>query len=113
MKKLNLLYLLLFLAVWLIGPYPLAFGQTYDLLLKGGHVIDPKNNIDAQMDVAIKEGRIAIVAKGLNGNDAKKMVDVTGLYITPGLIDLHGHHFHGTEPNKYLSNSFTALPTDG
>jgi dihydroorotase len=82
-------------------------------LIKGGHVIDPKNNIDALMDVAVKDGKIARVAKNIATADAKQVIIAKGLYITPGLIDLHGHHFHGTEPDRYLSNSFTALPPDG
>jgi dihydroorotase len=86
--------------------------QSFDLLIKNGHVIDPKNNIDAVMDVAIQGNRITQVARNINGQ-AKKTVDATGLYVTPGLIDLHGHHFFGTLENRYLSNSFTALPPDG
>jgi len=67
----------------------------YDLLLKGGHVIDPANGLDAKMDVAVLLGRIAAVQKDIPANDAGKVVDVSGLYVTPGLIDIHyhiGHH---------------------
>lgn len=87
--------------------------QSYDMLLKGGHVIDPKNDIDSPMDVAIKDGVIARVAENISLSDAERVVDANGLFVTPGLIDIHSHHFHGTEPNRYLSNSFTALPPDG
>ena len=86
--------------------------QTIDLLIKNGHVIDPKNNIDGVMDVAIQDNKIVQVARNIS-QEAKRVVDATGLYVTPGLIDLHGHHFFGTQPNAYLSNSFTALPPDG
>lgn len=89
-----------------------GYGQTLDLLIRNGHVIDPKNNIDGIMDVAIQGNKIVQVAKNIS-QDAKTVVDATGLYVTPGLIDLHGHHFFGTQPNAYLSNSFTALPPDG
>jgi dihydroorotase len=89
-----------------------AFGQSLDLLIKNGHVIDPKNNIDAVMDVAIVGNKIVEVAKNIT-RESKKVVDATGLFVTPGLIDLHGHHFFGTQPNAYLSNSFTAVPPDG
>lgn len=89
-----------------------VYGQSIDLLIKNGHVIDPKNNIDAVMDIAIQDNKIVEVTKNIN-KEAKKTVDATGLYVTPGLIDLHGHHFFGTQPNAYLSNSFTALPPDG
>jgi dihydroorotase len=89
-----------------------AWGQEVDLIIKGGHVIDPKNGIDAIMDVSIDEGKVLAVAPNL-GADAFRVVDATGMYVVPGLIDLHGHHFHGTVPNQYLSNSYTALPPDG
>ncbi len=86
--------------------------QTIDLLIKNGHVIDAKNRIDGVMDIAIQGNKIIEVAKNIN-KEAKKTIDATGMYVTPGLIDLHGHHFFGTQPNTYLSNSFTALPPDG
>lgn len=63
----------------------------YDLLLKGGHVIDPKNGINRVMDVAVSNGTIAQVAENIAASDAKKTVDVAGLYVTPGLIDIHVH----------------------
>ncbi len=87
--------------------------QQIDMLIKGGHVIDPKNNIDAVMDVAIHDGKIVQVAAGIPRENAFQVVDAQGLYVVPGLIDIHGHHFFGTEPDAYLSNSFTALPPDG
>jgi dihydroorotase len=70
--------------------------QTYDLLLKGGHVIDPRNRINARMDLAVKDGAIAAVHASIPVSDARQTLDVTGLYVTPGLIDLHTHLFHTT-----------------
>ena len=87
--------------------------QDLDLLINDGHVIDPKNGIDAVMDVGIVDGRIAEVAPAISAARAATVVDATGLFVTPGLIDLHAHLFHGTEPDSYLSNSFTSLPPDG
>ncbi|MCC6390525.1 MAG: hypothetical protein IT167_07970 [Bryobacterales bacterium] len=78
----------IFLFVW---TAMLAFGQPYDLLLKGGHVIDPANNIDAIRDVAIARGKIARVAADIPAGQARRTVDVQRLYVTPGLIDLHTH----------------------
>ncbi len=79
----------------LILPIPLLASfltaQPFDLLLKGGHVIDPKNNIDRLMDVAVSSGKIARVAANIDPKESKKVVDASGLYVTPGLIDLHGH----------------------
>jgi len=63
----------------------------YDLLLKGGHVIDPKNGVDGPMDVAIAGGKIARVAPDISSAEAGKTVDATGLYVAPGLIDIHAH----------------------
>ena len=63
----------------------------YDLLLKGGHVIDPKNRIDRVMDVAVSNGKIARVAENIPASAAAKTIDVARLYVTPGLIDLHAH----------------------
>ena len=78
---------------------------AYDLLLRGGHVIDAKNHTDAVMDVAIKDGKIAKVAAGLKASDAIKTIDVKGLYVTPGLIDLHTHNYVGTgERNSYAGD---------
>ncbi len=86
---------------------PLGFGQTqYDLLLQGGHVIDPKNHISAVRDVAILNGRIAAVAEHLDPSAAVKTVDVSGLYVSPGLVDIHVHVFTGTgERNSYAGDN--------
>jgi dihydroorotase len=73
----------------------IAFAQEYDLLLKGGHVIDPKNKISGRRDVAIKDGRIAAVEANLAAAKAAKTVDLTGLYVTPGLVDIHVHVYAG------------------
>ena len=86
--------------------------QTVDILIKNGHVIDPKNNIDAIMDVAIVKNKISEIASKIS-KPALKTIDATGMYVVPGLIDIHGHHYFGTEPDKYLSDSYTALPPDG
>src|ERR1041384_7490804 len=69
----------------------------YDLLLKGGHVLDPKNGVDAVRDVAIRDGKIAAVAANISPGAAAKSIDVSGLYVTPGLVDIHAHVFWGTK----------------
>ena len=66
----------------------------YDLLLKGAHVIDPKNNINQPMDLAIADGKVAAVAANLEASRARKTIDLKGLYLTPGLVDLHTHLFN-------------------
>jgi dihydroorotase len=82
-----------------------AQAQTprYDLLLKGGHVIDPANGIDRVMDVAISGGKIAAVAANVPASDAGKVVDVSGLYVTPGLIDIHAHVGRGGVPLNWFA----------
>lgn len=87
--------------------------QTIDILLKGGHVIDPKNNIDTKMDVAIKDNKILRVAPDIPVKDAAKVIDVTGMYVTPGLIDMHVHAFCGNDPGSYIADGWDALPPDG
>jgi dihydroorotase len=74
----------------------LAAAQQHDVLLKGGHVIDPRNNVDGVMDVAVYQGRISRVAANIPTSDARRVVNVTGLYVSPGLIDLHTHLYHTT-----------------
>src|ERR687887_1048641 len=66
----------------------MAQSVRYDLLLKGGHVIDPANQLDQVLDVAVSRGKIAAVEANIPANEAGKVVDVTGLYVTPGLIDI-------------------------
>ena len=70
--------------------------SPYDLLLKGGHVIDPKNRIDGPMDVAIQDGKVAAVERAIDPSRARKTIEVRGLYVTPGLVDIHVHVFHTT-----------------
>ena len=84
---------------------PNAEGQTprYDLLLKGGHVIDPANHLDENFDVAVSGGKIAAVEKGISADQAGKVVDVSGLFVTPGLIDIHAHVGHGGAPLNWFA----------
>ena len=91
----------------LIGMASCAFGQpAYDLLLQGGHVIDSKNGISAVRDVAIKDGSIAAVGAHLDPAAALKVVNVAGLYVTPGLVDIHVHVYAGTgERASYAGDS--------
>ena len=87
--------------------------QTYDVLLKGGHVIDTKNSINELMDIGIADGIIIKVAKNISANTSKHLIDVTGLYVTPGLIDMHGHVFMGNDLDAYIANGPTSVMPDG
>jgi len=86
-----------------------TMGQTplrYDLLLKGGHVVDGRNNLDAVQDVAIKGGKIASVAASIAPAEAAKVIDVSGLYVAPGLVDMHVHVFHTSLiPNAWAGDN--------
>ncbi|NDD62636.1 MAG: amidohydrolase/deacetylase family metallohydrolase [Acidobacteria bacterium] len=85
-----------FLFLTLIFSSPILAQARYDLLIRGGHVIDPKNKIDGPSDVAIKDGAIAAVGKSIDPGLATKVVDASGLYVTPGLVDMHVHLYTGT-----------------
>lgn len=88
-----------------------AFAQpTYDIVLKGGHVIDPKNKISAVRDVAIKDGVIAAVAANIPAAQARKLINVAGLYVTPGLIDLHAHVYAGSEGKGLAGGQSSIYP---
>lgn len=102
----------LFLFLFLFPDFA-AQAQQIDILLKGGHVVDPKNGIDSQMDVAITDGKIVRVAPDISADSTSLLLDVRGLYVTPGIVDIHGHHYHGTERYRGYSNGFNSLPPDG
>jgi len=107
MKNFKLLFLML---VLMSGS---LLAQSYDIVIKGGHIIDPVNNIDKVMDLAIKGGKIAAIKKNIPNAQTKKVIDASGLIVSPGLIDMHTHNFFGTEHNRYLANSYQAVPPDG
>src|SRR5436190_10916654 len=84
----------------------------YDLLLQGGHVIDARNRISGRRDVAIKDGKIAAVVEKIDPKEALKTVDVGGLYVAPGLVDIHTHTYTGTgERGSYAGDN--SVPPDG
>ena len=69
--------------------------MAYDLILKGGHVIDPSQHLDGVMDVAFAGGKVAAVGVNLKADAASVSRRVDGQYVTPGLIDLHTHVYWG------------------
>ena len=101
-------------AVAAAGAVPPVAGQEpqYDLLVRGGHVIDPANGRDGVMDVAIADGKIAAVEARIDPARARRVADASGMYVVPGLIDIHAHVFYGTADNAYLSGGPTAAQPD-
>ena len=74
-----------------IGRVPRLFAAKYDVLIRGGRVVDPAQRIDAVRDIAIAGGKIAELGSNLAAGDAADVVDATGKIVTPGLIDIHVH----------------------
>jgi len=90
-----------------------AMSQTYTIVIKGGHLIDPKNNIDEIYDIAINNGKVVKVAKNIAKEEGKQVVDAKGFYVIPGLIDIHTHVFQGTNPDQQYMNGPSAITPDG
>ena len=82
------------------------------ICIQNGRVIDPANGLDQLLNIHIENGKIASVDTAHSKN-ADITIDASGLLVCPGLIDIHSHHFYGTEHNHYLSNGFYAVPPDG
>src|SRR6202011_2950691 len=78
--------------------------------LKGGHVVDGKNKLSAVRDVAIKDGKIAAVAANIDAARALKTVDVPGLYVSPGLVDIHVHVYAGTGEKASYAGDLSVYP---
>ena len=68
---------------------------TFDLLIRGGTLVDPARGISAKRDLAFRDGAVAAVAESLAGSEATEVIDAAGALVTPGLIDLHAHVYHG------------------
>jgi dihydroorotase len=107
--KINLLLILLILCI----STGITKSQNFDIVIKGGHVIDPKNNLDDILDIAIKDGKIALVAKNIESAEGKKVIQAGEMYVTPGIIDMHVHVFHGTETSNDYMNGPNAVAPDG
>ena len=69
--------------------------QAYDTLIVGGEVVDPAAGLEGRLDVAIRDGKIAEVAPGLDRSAAREVIDAAGRIVTPGLVDLHTHVYWG------------------
>lgn len=100
------------IAVILLSVTCIVNAQSYSTVIKGGHVIDPKNNIDGIMDIAINDGKIALVAIIIDAKEGKQVIDAKDMYVTPGLIDIHVHVFYGTRYGQALMNGQSSVSPD-
>src|SRR5687768_8973528 len=100
------------LLTFLINGWQISIAQSYALVIKGGHVIDAKNNIDEVMDIAVSDGKIVRVAKNIDEVKGAQVINAKGLYVTPGLIDAHVHVFYGSDPDRGYSNGPLAVIPD-
>jgi dihydroorotase len=73
-------------------------GQPYDLLIRGGRVVDPSQNLSAETDVAIRQGKVARVAANIAESEARQVLDARKMIVTPGLVDVHVHVYDGVAP---------------
>lgn len=106
-------YVRMILLGLVVGLVPVvAAAQPYDLLLKGGHMVDPKNDINGPMDIAIEDELIARVAPDIPASEAIKVIDASGLYVAPGLIDVHAHVFFGSKPGSGFAGGTSSVSPD-
>ncbi len=89
----------------------------YDLLISGGEVVDPGSGLSGMLDVAVRDGKIAAVESGIQSSQAAQVIDASGTFVTPGLIDLHTHvywgsTFWGIEPDPVTARSGTTTWLD-
>lgn len=106
--KTNILLYLTFLLLMINS----LSAQTYNIVIKGGQVIDPKNNINEVMDIAVKDGRIALVAKNIDAKEGIQVVNANGFFVTPGLIDMHVHVYQGTNLDQQYMNGPSSVTPD-
>ena len=83
-----------------------ALTQSRDLLIKGGTVIDPSQNLHTQLDVAVKDGKILQVAPDIPADGSRTLIPAKGRIVTPGLIDVHVHVFEGVGPTGVNADQY-------
>jgi len=99
MKNLkNLLVIIFFLFNFSVRAQQSS--KIYGIIIKGGHLIDPKNKLDEVMDIALNDGKVALIAKNINADQGTQVVDATGMFVAPGLIDIHSRLAY-TLPDGY------------
>ncbi len=89
----------------------------YDLLLRGGRILDPANGRDGVADIAFQDGKVALIAAEIAPDEASEVKDVSGNIVTPGLIDLHTHVYWGgtsigVDPDAFARQSAATTLVD-
>jgi dihydroorotase len=102
----------LVISVILLATVSFVNAQIYNTVIKGGHLIDPKNKVDELMDIAIRDGKIALVAKNIDASEGKQVIDAKDMFVTPGLIDMHVHVFYGTRNDQALMDGGSSVCPD-
>jgi dihydroorotase len=98
------------LILWcLMTMHHIGISQSYDLILKGGKVIDPASGTNERLDVAISGTKIAAITKSIPVSEGKKVIDVSGLIVAPGLIDLHTHVFAGGKTDTFADGNLSVM----
>lgn len=98
---------------FILFPLQFIFAQHLDLLIRGGRVIDPKNNINELLDVGVRNGRIVKLAKEISPAAADKVIDAGEMLVVPGLIDMHTHDFYGRDSTReYCNGNRSVRPDD-
>lgn len=101
------------LAFILLAVLPVIVqAQEFDIVIKNGHVIDPKNGIDGVRDVAISRGKIELVTTDIASSRGKQVIEAKGLYVCPGFIDIHTHVFVGSQPEVFADGVNSLSPDD-
>src|SRR5687768_3190821 len=97
-------YLLFYACLFFLSA---GYCQPYDIVVRGGHVIDPKNGVNGIRDVAIRDGKIVAVADRIEATGSAQIIDAKDLYVTPGLIDIHSHNFPDMRTGDPFPDGFT------
>jgi dihydroorotase len=93
-----------------LGGCSMMAQTQYDLLLRGGRVVDPKNHLSAVRDIAVRDGRIAAVSEHIDASTALKTIEMKDLYVTPGLIDIHVHVYASTGERASYAGDNSVFP---
>ena len=100
-------------AALLAGMPGLAQTPRYDLVIKGGRVLDPSQKLDRRLDVAIRDGKIVALEANIPASAAAETLDATGKLVTPGLIDIHAHPLENLKPPDVISAAVTTAVDGG